>query len=170
MDLERLREVKRDATYFMGGGIDSNVYVIPPLPGGKDWVAKFYKSEVSERQFRYYFDITNQAARIAITERWTWQFNRPYGLLAVQIVPFAEVIIDNNQIIAVSKRIKAKRCDCVNDGNDFDEPFKLLGRFIESRLGVRGIELCSLNSRIDSKTKTMFITDLCSELRGLDNR
>jgi len=169
MNSERLQNLYRDATFYLGGGVDSGVCMIPPVHGEtKRYVAKFYKNHLPLPQLDFYTKTTNEASRIAVVEQWSWDFGSRFGKLAIKVVPTEEILFHNDLPVGIAEYIDAKSCGG-STGRYFTEPFEGISRFMDSRLGVRGIWVIPFNAKVTGKNGTLFVTDLCDEIMSLRN-
>ena len=162
-DVQKLFE---DAGYFIGSGIDSIVFAVPPGYQEGDLVAKIYKPHLSEDQLAFYAQVTDRASQIAIEEDWGCNLGKHLERLSVRIVPFNDLVDLNGASVGISERIYGYRCDC-RPNKVVDAYLTQLGEYIETRCHVVGIAISPFNARIDTDRQTLFITDLCDDINRL---
>lgn len=167
MDRERLRGLYSNSYYYLSGGIDSGVCLIPPMPEDKTGlVAHFYKSHLPISQLQFYVDITNRASQVVKQEQWRWRISRRLGEMEIRVVPFQELLFLGNTPIGISEQIAEKRCSGPYETH-FVEPFLAISNALNERLGVRGIQIITFNAQYTGKDGALFVTDLCDSIMNL---
>ena len=157
-----------DLEHYIGSGVDSEVKAIFSPEGNITQVAKFYRQNWLDReQLELYFRITNEAKIMADRKKIKLYFDFWTGKLDVRVIPFDQTIIVDGEYVGICEAILCKWGDIYRNDRHFNSQLGLLSNRFNEELGVSGINICPTNTRIDKKSKVLFVTDLCDDIVNL---